>query len=271
VIDRPDSSLVTYEFDRETIIAPAGEGRWTANVSSNWNIGENPNGGYAASVLLRALLAEVRHPDPLSVTTHYLKPPRAGETELLVEALRAGRRTSTATGRLVQDGRERAVMLGTFGDLSAPDDERELAVAAPDLPDPDDCTRRELLEQGVDLPILARVDARVHPDQAVAGSGAKPEISGWIRFTDDRPVDAASLVLLADAFPPSIFTLYGRIGWVPTLELTVHVRRRPSPGWIKAHLTTTDLHNGLLIEDVLLWDEDDRLVAQARQLALLSI
>ena len=149
--------------------------------------------------------------------------------------------------------------------------ERELAIPAPDLPDPDDCTPREHLEQGIHLPILDRIDARVHPDQAVAGAGERAEVSGWIRFADDRPVDAASLILLADAFPPSIFTLLGRIGWVPTLELTVHVRRRPAAGWIKAHLATTDLHNGLLIEDVLMWDEDDRLVAQARQLALLSM
>ncbi|MCP5024744.1 MAG: thioesterase family protein [Actinomycetia bacterium] len=262
---------MSYQLDQETAIVEAGEGRWTADVSPRWNIGDNPNGGYAAVILLTSLLAEVPHPDPLSVTTHYLRPPRTGNAELLTEGVRAGRRTSTATGRLVQDDKPRLLMLGTFGDLSAPDDDRELAVPPPDIPPPGECAPRASLEQGVHLPIVDRIEARVHPGNAVAGTLDRAEVSGWIRFADGRPVDSRGLVLLADAFPPSVFTLYGRIGWVPTLELTVHVRRRPAPGWIRAHLVTTDLHNGLLVEDCRMWDEDERLVAQARQLALLSM
>ena len=75
--------------------------------------------------------------------------------------------------------------------------------------------------------------------------------------------------MFGDAFPPSLFSLLGKVGWVPTLELTVHVRRRPVPGWIQARFTTTDLHDGLLIEDGQLWDEEGHLVARTRQLALL--
>ncbi|MCP4085662.1 MAG: thioesterase family protein [Actinomycetia bacterium] len=262
---------MTYQLDRETNITPAGRGRWRADVSPHWNIGENPNGGYVAALVLKSLLAEVPHPDPLSVTTHYLRPPRSGDANLEVEAVRAGRRTSNATGRLIQDERPRLLMLATFGDLSTAGDDRELtANPPPDLPPPNECVARASLEQGVHLPILDRVEAVVHPDIAQPGTLDEAEVRGWIRFGDGRPIDSLGLVLLADAFPPSVFTRFGRIGWVPTLELTVHVRRSPAPGWIKAHLVTTDLHNGLLIEDCRMWDENDRLVAQARQLALLN-
>ena len=65
---------------------------------------------------------------------------------------------------------------------------------------------------------------------------------GWIRFADERPVDAAALTLFADAFPPPLFALVGRIGWVPTIELTVQVRRRPVDGWVLG--TALDLARG---------------------------
>ena len=32
-----------------------------------------------------------------------------------------------------------------------------------------------------------------------------------------------SLLLFADAFPPPVFSLYGLVGWVPTLELSVQL------------------------------------------------
>ena len=93
-------------------------------------------------------------------------------------------------------------------------------------------------------------------------------MSGYIRFADGRAPDTRSLVLFADAFPPSVFSSLGVVGWVPTVELTVHVRARPAPGWIKAVFTTDDLSGGRMIESGKLWDSQGRLVAQSRQLGL---
>ena len=136
------------------------------------------------------------------------------------------------------------------------------------IPDPDDCVSRTDLEQGVVLPIMSRLDVRIHPDHAVAGSGREAAITGWIRFSDGRPVDAHSLPLFADAFPPPLFSKVGFIGWVPTIELTVHVRRRPVEGWIRGHFRTTDAAGNRTIEDGWLWDESGALVAVARQVKL---
>ena len=36
--------------------------------------------------------------------------------------------------------------------------------------------------------------------------------------------------MFADIMPPPIFTIYGAYGWVPTVELTVQVRRKPAAG-----------------------------------------
>jgi len=101
-----------------------------------------------------------------------------------------------------------------------------------------------------------------------AGDPAAPraETRGWIRFADGRPMDTHCLGLIADAFPPAVFNVTER-GWVPTLELTVHVRARPRSDVLHCVFRTRFLFGGFLEEDGEMWDETGTLVAQSRQLA----
>ncbi len=78
-----------------------------------------------------------------------------------------------------------------------------------------------------------------------------------------------SLPFFTDAFPPSLYSLVGNIGWVPTVELTVHVRRAPAAGWLRARFECDDLHRGRMIETGALWDSGGALVARCRQIGLL--
>ena len=109
------------------------------------------------------------------------------------------------------------------------------------------------------------VETRMSDD----ASDHRAETTGWIRFRDGRPPDLLALALFADAFPPSIFRLLGPVGWVPTIELTVHFRARPAPGWVRGRFVTDDLTDGRMSETGELWDAAGTLVARSRQLALL--
>jgi hypothetical protein len=71
---------------------------------------------------------------------------------------------------------------------------------------------------------------------------------------------------VVDGLPPVTFDL-GLFGWAPTLELSVHVRARPAPGWLRVRHETRNLAGGMFEEDCQVWDAADRLVAQSRQLA----
>lgn len=260
-------------FDDETRLEPASDGVWSTTPSDRWSIGESANGGYALSPVLRAMEEIGAHPDPLSVTTHFLRPLRPDGTpaEVRAEVVRVGRTTSVVRGTLVHDGRERLVVLGTFGELAEPvsDAPGSIDVPAPAIPAPDACLHRSRLVQGVELAILDRLDVRIHPDRADHTATDDAVMEGWIRFVDGTPPSTTSLPLFADAFPPSLLTRFGRVGWVPTVELTVHVRRVPAPGWVQARFECDDLTGGRMLESGTLWDSTGAVVARSRQLGLL--
>jgi acyl-CoA thioesterase len=258
------------QYDDETAVERVDEQRYRGRVSSAWNIGGNPNGGYLVSLITQALSQAVEHPDPLSVTTHYLRPGVAdAPCDIEVELIRAGRTLSTVRATLSQEGKARLSVLAAYADLGSPAGiDSDITLPAPRLPSPDDCVQRSAASQGVDLPILDRLDTRLDPACATPGASSEALLRGMIRFIDGRAPDTRSLLLFTDSFPPSPLAKLGSIGWVPTLELTVHVRRRPAPGWIIAELRTDDLNEGRMVETGALWDSDGKLVAQSRQIGL---
>ncbi len=259
-----------WKFDIETRTQREEETRFTGVLSSAWNIGTNPNGGYLVSVVLNALRQVVPHPDPVSVTTHFLRPGSAGEPyDVQVQVIRTGKTLSTARATLSQGDKARIEVLAAFTDLSVPAGvDASITVSPPTMPQPEHCPVRTGDIQKLDLPITQRTDVRLHPELAVPGEAGRAEMGGWIRFVDGRAPDANALVLFADAFPPSPLAYLGAIGWVPTLELTVNVIRRPAPGWICAYFKTDELNQGRMIESGMLWDSTGALVAQSRQLGL---
>jgi hypothetical protein len=181
--------------------------------------------------------------------------------------------TGSASLAQVEDGREvdRLRVLATYGDLAGlPTDVRTYATP-PDLPPVEDCLSAadappSFLEQAA---LLQRLDLRLDPacvGWAMGQPSGRGLIQGWLRMADPREPGPVLLLLAADALPPVTFDL-GLLGWTPTLELTVHVRAAPAPGWLRVVASSRNLAGGLLEEDVEVWDSAGRLVAQSRQLA----
>ncbi len=258
------------QYDDETAVERVDERRFSGRVSSAWNIGDNPNGGYLVSLITQALEQAIEHPDPISVTTHYLRPGIAdAPCEIDVDVVRTGRTLSTVRATLSQEGKARLTVLAAYADLSSPAGiDSDITLPVPELPAPEDCVQRSAENQGVHLPILDRLDTRLDPACATPGASSEARLRGMIRFIDGRAPDTRSLLLFTDSFPPSPLAKLGSVGWVPTLELTVHVRRRPAPGWIIAELSTDDLTEGRMVETGALWDSNGQLVAQSRQIGL---
>jgi hypothetical protein len=270
--------MTDLEFDRDTAVTPRGDGRYDAELSPGWVVGGGVNGGYLLAVVANALRAELPgKPDPIAVSAHYVSASTPGPASVSVDVRREGGSVATAAAELVQDGTTRISVLATVGDLArfaarADDDVRSWA-EEPELPPIEECVSKDEAPAEVRafVPMLDRFDLRLDPAHAgwgVGEPGMTGAIGGWYRFADGREPDAIALLTICDVLPPVTFDL-GMPGWAPTLELTVHVRAHPAPGWLKVRHATRTMAGGMFEEDCEVWDSTGRLVAQSRQLALM--
>jgi acyl-CoA thioesterase len=257
---------------------PGEETTYDAVLGTGWQIGAGVNGGMLLATLGNALahaFADDGHPDPVAISAYYLSASRPGPATLRTEVLRRGRSMSTGQVTLVQeqDGVEveRVRALATYGDLGGlPDDVRTTATP-PDMPPPEQCVSSamappDFMEQAS---LLERLDLRLDPScvgWALGEPSGRGLLQGWLRLADGRQPDPLMLLLAVDALPPVTFDL-GMLGWTPTLELSVHLRARPAPGWLAVTHRTRNFAGGLLVVDAEVWDSAGRLVAQSRQLA----
>ena len=74
-------------------------------------------------------------------------------------------------------------------------------------------------------------------------------------------------IIASDLNPPAIWEIMGMKGWVPTIELTTHVRNTPESGPFRVRATSCHLEGGFLEEDATVYDGTGRLIVQSRQLA----
>jgi acyl-CoA thioesterase len=267
---------MSYELDRDTLATRvSSEGdriALHAEISSGWSIGSAPNGGYLATLVARAIRDALSMPDPFTTTAHFLRVAHPGPARIEIEIVRKGRGHGTAVASLIQEQKDVLRVISTFGDLSSLSGPHAVTSVPPAIPGPDACESGRAGPTDA-LSIADRVDMRMSPGSVTWKAGDKSnvaELSGWARLRDGRPTDALSLLFFADAFPPPVLNLeVASARWVPTLELTVHVRRRPAPGWVRAVFRTRALIGGYLDEDGEVYDETGALVAMSRQLARL--
>ncbi|MFJ9708111.1 thioesterase family protein [Streptomyces sp. NPDC101234] len=273
------------EFDRDTAVTRRAPGVYDIDLSAGWTIINAVNGGYLLAVLGRALADTLPHPDPFTISAHYLTASQPGPAVIRTDTVRTGRTLSTGQASLFQyDERgeeiERIRVLASYGDLAGlPDDVRTTATP-PVIPPMEQCFGPETasnvrLPSGGPAPvegssaITDRLMLKLDPSTlgwALGAPSGKGDMRSWFGLADGRDADPLSLLLAVDALPPTAFEI-GLKGWVPTVELTVHVRHRPAPGPLRVAITTRNLAGGFLEEDAEVWDSADRLVAQSRQLA----
>ena len=274
------SSLMSHNFAEATSVRQSSETnesggrRFEATVFEGWDILGNTNGGYLMVMAARAMADAAGRP-PLTITAHYLSPGAVGAHFVDVTEVRSGRSFATMMAAVinVETGREVIRVLGTFGHHD-PDGIEKFDRTPPAIPSYDDC---EIDVDGDDpnaqpVPELQRrLSVRLSPDSIGFRSG-KPrgvaEIKGWFDFADGQTIDQYGLILASDSFPPAVFNSGVPVSWVPTVELTVHLRGLPVPGPLAVAFRTRYISGGVLEEDGELWDSSGRLVAQSRQLAL---
>lgn len=264
-----------FEFDRATQVSKvAGDdtaATFEANIEAGWDIYGAANGGYVGALVARVMQQHGGRPDPYTLTLHYLAPVTPGVARIEVETVKRGRLTNSMMAKIfVTDsaGKERAAIaaIGAFGNL----EERGSSVVnggPPTIP-PMDSMSVDFREGGPNL--MKRLALRIHPDDETFAKNVpngRGSMRAWFAFPDRRPMDALSTIIASDATAPAVFNLVGQVGWVPTIELTVHFRRIPTGDKLVTSFVSRFLVGGLVEEDGEIWDTDGNLIAISRQIA----
>ncbi len=242
----------------------------TVRIDGSWTSWAGAHGGYVAALALAAmhdrLAGRTGHPVPVrTVGAHFLAPVDQQPLRFEARVLREGRRTSMSAVTALQGGAPVLTGSAVFGRGGSGPAYTDLP--APAVPAPEDCPPFALPP---DLALFAsHLEIRPATDARPLGGGERAELLAWIRFADRRPLDARTLVVLADALPPALFALWTVPRPVPTAELTVHftdaVDARPASEWALVRIRTEHAGSGWAIENSALWSTDGRLLVLARQ------
>lgn len=261
-------------FSDATSVRGTGPGVYSTEIDNRWSVGEVPNGGYLLALVLRAVLAESAQPHPIATSAHFLLPPKAGPAVVEVQTLRVGRTTGTFHATLAQGDRPLMHVTATTGEL----DPRSVPEWSGPLPEPvadiDDCVPALVdLPDGTHVSLLEQVDLRLDP-QTLGWFSGRPAGSlamrGHLRLSDGTQPDPLVLALAVDALPPTVFGL-GRLGWAPTVQLSLFVRALPTSGWLTVHLRGRLVRDDWFDEEAEVYDANGDLVAQSRQIARVRV
>jgi acyl-CoA thioesterase len=258
-------------LDQDTELRPLADGDYGGKVLERWWTPRGPLGGYVMAILMRGILLGVEDVErqPRSLTVHFLRPPKAGPVTVRPRVEREGRSLTTCTARLEQEGELLALGIAAlskpwpgplFSEAPMPEVDppgpRESAEPPPGTPNPTFRDQLTMQRRFGELPFSRAEHA---------------ETGGWLGLLEERPLDALSVLVLADAWYPAPWPRLDSLAPAPTIEMTVHFRAPlPLPdSLLLGRFGTRLVRDGFFDESGELWAADGTLVAQSRQLGLL--
>lgn len=256
----------------DTAVEPAGDGRYRAVLSDDWEIW-GPMGGYVAAVALRAAGAASSFARPAAFSCHYLGVAAFDGVDIDVTPLRVAR--SAASHRVTITQGERPIMEALTWSVAEVDGLVHDVAVAPDVPGPGELRSAEELAEGQEPPFPFWLNFDTRPLDWVAewppAGPLEPRWRNWMRFAQWKAgaepwLDAARLLLLADL--PSWPSANRPHAWqqppfiAPTLDLQVTFHRLvPDEPWLLVEGTSPVAADGLIGFTSRLWTTTGALVA----------
>ena len=260
-------------FLNDTAVTRQDEFTYLGEVTDAWSIGGVPNGGYSMAIAARALSDCLEHKDPLSITGHYLSRAEPGPVILKIEKLSEGRSITTAVVRFIQSGKERIRFTASFTDFLKSSGDTLYEREPLKFPPISECIKMPYIEGFT--PILEKqIDRKFTPTSDWWNEDRnrdRASLDAYYSWPAGEQIDLLSLVFFLDTMTPPVFNRLGARGWVPSIELTIHLRAKPVPGPVLMRGKTDFVTSGFLGEDDEIWDAGGNIVAEARQIAKLRM
>lgn len=256
-----------------TRVERSGANTFEAELSPDWEIW-GPNGGYLASVALRAAGLTSERARPVSIHAHFVGAGRTGPVQLRTEVNRATKVATSVTVHLEQEGRPWLVATVWGADDDLPGLEHQ-TTHRPTAPDPADLPDMATLMAGrgeAPHPFWSNLEQRPIAwiedwDNREVG---EPATSCWVRFDptstyDDPWIDAARPLILIDldAWSAAMRAHVGELDfYAPTIDVTARfVGATAGEPWLLSEAATPAASNGIIGATGTIWTRDRSLVA----------
>ena len=255
------------------------DGHYSARLSPDWEIW-GPNGGYVASIALRAAGATSRFDRPASFLAQFLSVAAFADVDIAVTLLRSTRVAESHRVTITQG--EKIILEGLVWTVDAIEGLEHDHVPMPDVPPPGEVrTAAERLAaapraQRVEFPFWQQVEDRPldwidNWDEREAG---EPRYRGWMRLRphatfDDPFVDAARSLVVLDTmgWPAAVRAHRPPIDFVaPNIDLAVTFHRlEPTSESLYVEAVAPVAADGLIGAQARVWSESGRLLASGSQ------
>ena len=270
------------DLGNDTHVAFVEPGLYEGRLSQDWEIW-GPNGGYIASVALRAMAEEASLPRPAAFSCQYLAVGNFDEpVRAHVRSTRQTKRAEALTVELTQGDR----LLLTAQSWFIVDDHAGLEHDFSRMPDVRAWSEYPTVEEHLTrmgVPEEERVSRfrfwhnfeerpTVWHDNWEDRPAGEPEFSNWLRYavtpdTKNEAIDACRLVVLADtvSWPAATRAYSGPLPWMaPSLDLNVQFHRfRPESEWLLMYGRADVSSEGLFAFNGQVWSQDGALLASS--------
>jgi acyl-CoA thioesterase-2 len=244
------------------------DGGYTAHLSKDWEIW-GPNGGYLATIALRAAGMAAQIQKPASFYCHFLSSPAFDEVQLKVSILKQGRRAESLAVEMTQAGKPILhALVKTAADAPGYSHQHP---EAPKVPLPGALKSYEEL-----LPLERRpafnfwnsVERRP-VDQRMSDEPTAPVLREWTRYRpracfEDPFLDAARALILLDTYGfPAAYRKYRDWEYLaPNLDTSAWFHNfSPNCEWLLIDQECAVADRGLMGVSGRVWDTDGRLLA----------
>ncbi len=276
------------DLEHATHVAPEGGG-YVAELSKEWEIW-GPNGGYLATIALRAagMVAQIQR--PASFYCHFLSSPAFDAVQLEVNVLKQGRRAESFAVEMTQQGKPILhALVKTAADAPGYSHQHP---EAPDVPPPEalqthvrrpsrqqpafsfwNNVERRLVDQGTpaqpaDRGTPAQPADRGTPAQP-ADQTTAPVLRQWARYRpracfEDPFLDAARALILLDTYGfPAAYQHHRSWEYLaPNLDTSAWFHHfSPNCEWLLIDSECLVADRGLMGVNGRVWDTDGRLLA----------
>jgi acyl-CoA thioesterase len=251
------------------------DGHYRARLSEDWAIW-GPNGGYIASVALRAAGAHTEFARPASIVGHYLGVAAFDDVDIDVVTLRAAKRAESMRVSISQNGQ--AVFEALVWSVGDVDGLAHDITEMPDVPDPETLrSAGDLMAEHGLAPMYKfwdNLEERVtfwYPTEEEwrnRPSGA-PEYGRWFRYRpratfDDPWVDACRSLILLDTlvWPATCNHHIDPAYLAPSIDISAAFHRfRPDEEWLYGYAASPSAGGGLVGGEARVWARDGTLLA----------